>query len=164
MIEQQIQELKDSLREVLMMISERGQPVNEDMRLMIVRVMEHVANRIQELRAQEQGQGAPIRPAPPTEPLTPGPFPSSNINSFDYNYKTGELKVKFHGKDVADAGATYSYSGVPRFIYDVFRQGSVAPKTSGRNKWHSWKKGVTPSLGASMYHLIRDNYPHQRVA
>jgi hypothetical protein len=164
MIEQQIQELKDSLREVLMMISERGQPVNEDMRLMIVRVMEHVANRIQELRTQEQGQGAPIPPAPPTEHLTPGPFPSSSVNAFDYNDQTGELKVKFHGKDEADAGPTYAYSGVPRFIYDIFRRGAVPPRTSGRNRWHSWTKNRMPSLGAAMYHLIRTNYPYQRVA
>lgn len=158
MNEQKINELKEALRSIMMMIAERGQPLNPDLKLMLVRVMEHVANRIKELRLEET-------PIPtPEKPLTPGPFPSSNINAFDYDYNTGELKVKFQGKDVADNGPTYSYSGVPRFIYDVFRKGAVPPKTSGSNRWHTWKKGVMPSLGAAMYHLIRTNYPYQKVA
>jgi hypothetical protein len=152
--EEQINELKNALREVMMLISERGQPVSEDMRLMIVRVMEHVANRIQELRSQEQ---LPMN-------LEAAPYKSSNINAFKYDYKTGKLLVKFMGKDIADGGPTYEYGGVPRFIFDTFRKGAVAPKTSGRNKWHTWKKGVMPSLGAAMYHLIRTNYPYERVA
>lgn len=155
--EQQIQQLKDSLRDIVMMITERGQPMNPDLKLMLARVMEHVASRIQELR----GQGSIPTPAPQ---LDPGPYPSSNINAFDYDYNTGELKVKFQGKDVAEGGPTYSYSGVPKFIFDIFRRGGVPPKTSGSNRWHTWKKGVMPSLGAAMYHLIRTNYPYQKIA
>lgn len=161
MNEEKIDQLKEALREVMMIIAERNQPLSEDLKVLLVQVMEHVAQRIKELRSQEQ-EGGPI--LTPEKPLTPGPFPSSNINAFDYDYETGQLKVKFQGKDVADAGPTYTYEGVPKFIFDIFRRGAVPPKTSGKNKWHTWKKGVMPSLGAAMYHLIRTNYPYQRVA
>jgi hypothetical protein len=109
----------------------------------------------------------PVEGLPPTQPISelePGPYPSSNINGFKYDYKTGKLLVKFMGKDTADSGPVYSYEGVPKFIYDVFRKGAVPPKTSGRNKWHQWQEGVMPSLGAAMYHLIRTNYPYQRIS
>ena|SRR6202142_3771909 len=157
MNEQKIQELKDSLREIMMMIAERNQPLSEEMKAAIVQVMEHVASRIQELRAEE-----PILDQVP--PLDAAPYPSSNINAFKYDYDTGKLFVKFMGKDSAGTGPTYSYEGVPKFIYDTFRKGAVGPITSGKNKYHQWIKNVTPSLGAAMYHLIRTNYPYQRVA
>lgn len=155
--EQQINELKEALRDVMMIIAERGQPITPDLKALLVQVMEHVANRIQQLRGQEQ---LPIQ----TPKLDSAPYPSSNINAFKYDYDTGNLFVKFQGKDTADSGPTYSYQNVPKFIYEIFRKGGVAPKTSGKNKYHEWIKGVTPSLGAAMYHLIRDNYPYQKVA
>jgi len=155
--EQQINDLKESLREVMMLVAERGQPLSPDLKTLLVQVMEHVANRIQQLRGQEQ--------FPSTMPqLDAAPYPSSNINSFKYDYDTGNLLVKFMGKDSANSGPVYSYSGVPKFVYDIFRKGAVGPKTSGSNKYHQWIKGVTPSLGAAMYHLIRDNYQYQKVA
>lgn len=155
--ETQINELKNALKTVIGLISERGQPVSPDMKLMLVRVMEHVATRIKELRE------APIE-APQVPELEKAPYPSSNINSFKYDYDSGNLLVKFMGKDNADSGPVYAYSKVPKFIYDIFRKGAVGPKTSGKNKYHEWIKGVTPSLGAAMYHLIRNIYPYQKVA
>lgn len=160
--EQQIQKLKDSLRDVMMLIAERNQPISEDLKAMLVQVMEHVANRIQELRGEGQQVLTPIQQE--VRELQPGPYPSSNINAFKYDYDNGRLLVKFQGKDTADSGPVYSYEGVPKFIYDTFRKGGVAPVTSGKNKYHEWIKGVTPSLGAAMYHLIRTNYPYERVA
>ena len=160
--EQQIQQLKEALNEIVQAIEQAGLMDDEDISLTLAKVMEYVANRIQELRGQEQE--APV-PTPPQKPeIEPGPFPSSNINGFNYDYKTGKLLVKFNGKDVRDSGPTYSYEGVPKFIFDIFRRGAVPPKTSGKNKWHRWQKGVMPSLGAAMYHLIRTNYPYQKVA
>lgn len=100
---------------------------------------------------------------PPTPELEAGGFPSSNVNAFKYDYDTGKLLVQFHDKD-NPAGPIYAYEGVPKFIYDTFRKGAVPPKTSGKNKYHEWIRGVTPSLGAAMYHLIRTNYPYQRVS
>lgn len=109
----------------------------------------------------------------PTEILPPNlqqfdldqaPYPSSNINAFKYDPSTKELLVKFMGKDTADSGPIYKYDGISKFIYDTFARGAVPPKTSGRNKYHKWIKGVMPSLGAAMYHLIRNNYNYQRVS
>lgn len=160
--EDQINELKNALREVMMLIAERNQPVTEDLRLMLVQVMEHVAQRIQQLRGE--GKQVPTALDQQISSLEPGPYPSSNVNSFKYDYDNGNLLVKFHGKDNADSGPVYAYEGVPKFIFDTFRKGGVAPITSGKNKYHEWIKGVTPSLGAAMYHLIRTNYPYQRVA
>lgn len=165
MIEQQIEELKNALRQVMQMIADRNEPLSEELKTALAQVMEHVANRIQELRQQEarqiEGQVTPPQGPPPIEP---GPFPSSNINGFNYDYDSGKLLVKFQDKYPGTNGAVYAYENVPRFIYDVFRKGAVAPKTSGKNRWHTWRKGVTPSLGAAMYHLIRNGgYSYQRL-
>ena len=162
MNEQKIDELKEALRQVMMMIAERNQPLSPDLKAMLVQVMEHVANRIQQLRSE--GEGQIPSSLDKTKELNAAPYPSSNINAFKYDYDNGKLLVKFHGKNSADSGPTYQYDGVPKFIYDTFRKGGVAPITSGKNKYHQWIKGVTPSLGAAMYHLIRTNYPYQRVA
>jgi|SRR6478736_3564738 len=124
----------------------------------------YIAQRLEELKAEVQE--APIEmPKAPEGPLTPGPFPSSNINSFKYDPENQQLFVKFHGKDTADSGPTYSYQGIPEYIFDIFSRGAIGPKTTGKNKYHAWFKGVTPSLGAAMYALIKKGpYPYQRVA
>lgn len=154
MNEQKIEELKNALKTVIQLIAERGQSLNPDLKLMLVRVMEHVAERIKELRA-------PIAQKPEVEPA---PFASSNVNGFKYDYENGDLLVKFQDKYPGQNGPVYKYAGVPRFIFDTFRKGAVPPKTSGGNRWHKFTEGVMPSLGAAMYHLIRTNYPYQRVA
>lgn len=160
--EQRIEELKNALRQIMQMIVERGQPLNEDLKAILVQVMEHVASRIQELRSQGSIEGLQ---AMAQQPLQPGPFPSSNINAFKYDPKSGRLLVKFMGKDTADSGPIYGYEKVPQFIFDVFRRGAVGPKTTGKNKYHAWFKGVTPSLGAAMYALIKEGgYPYQRLS
>jgi len=163
MNEERIEELKSALRQIVQMITERGEPLTEDLKAILVQVMEHVAQRIQELRAEESP--ADGLQAMAKEPLEPGPYPSSNINSFRYDPKTQRLLVKFHGKDTADSGPIYGYKDVPPFIFDVFQRGAVGPKTSGQNKYHRWVKGVTPSLGAAMNALIKaGGYPYQRLS
>lgn len=185
MHEQQIDQIKEALREMMQLLVQRGEPLSNEMKMRIAQVMDHAATRIQELRnnqqenpdledaEQEQEEVAneinpPSPPIPPTggpiPPLEPAPHESSNINAFKYDPKTGRLFVKFQGKYPQQNGPVYSYDGVPPNIYDVFRRGAVAPKTSGSNAWHTWKKGVSPSHGASMYALIKQgNYPYQRV-
>ena len=118
-----------------------------------------------------QGEESPADTLPPNGPppeapqLDQGPFPSSNVNSFKYDPKTKQLYVKFHGTDSAESGPTYLYQGIPQNIYDIFSRGRVAPKTSGSNRYHTWIRGVTPSLGASLYALIREgSYPYQRIS
>lgn len=185
MNEQKINEIKDALREMMQLIASRGQPISEELKLKIAQVMEHAAARIQALRQEElveteiaeteqeevANEVSPTEqpPTPPTggqvPPLDQAPHESSNINAFKYDPKTGKLFVKFQGKYPEQNGPVYSYEGVPKNIYDVFRRGAVAPKTSGSNAWHTWKEGVTPSHGAAMYALIRQGgFPYQRVS
>lgn len=158
-IEQQIQALKDALREVMQIVVQRGEPLSDDLKLKIAQVMEHVANRITQLR-QEQQSEAPI--TPPIPEMQEGQYPSSNIDAFNYDYDNKRLLVRFHGN--GPEKPVYAYEGVQPFIFDIFKRGAVPPKTSGRNRWHQWKKGVMPSLGAAMYHLIRSNYPYKKIA
>jgi hypothetical protein len=159
MNEEQIEELKNALREIVQLVIARGEPLSDDLKMVLAEVMEHVATRIQELRQEAQA------PPPQTPPLEPGNFPSSNINAFNYDPKTQKLFVKFQDKYPSQNGPVYQYDGVPNFIFDIFRRGAVAPKTSGRNAWHTWKRGVTPSLGASMAALIKNGgYAYNRLA
>ncbi len=163
MNEQKIEQLKNALREILQLVASRNQPMTEELKQALVQLTDHIANRIQKLR-QEESPADSLQPQAKQE-LEPGPFPSSNVNAFKYDPRSQKLLVKFHGKDTADSGPTYGYSGVPEFIFDVFRRGAIAPKTSGGNKYHQWFKGVTPSLGASMNALIKaGGYQYQRLS
>lgn len=158
MNEEKINEIKDALRYIVDLISKRNKPMPEDLKILLAQVMEHAAQRIQQLR---QSETIPS----PTPDLPEAPFPSSNIRAFKYDPKTQRLFVKFQDKYPSTNGPVYSYDGVPPFIIDVFSRGAVAPKTSGGNRWHKWKKGITPSLGASMYSLIKNGgYAYARIS
>lgn len=164
MNEQAINDIKNALREVMQLLVQRGEPINDEVKTLLAQVMEHAATRIQELRQQPtSGVEAPIIPTTPQ--LEPGPFPSSNIGSFKYDPDNKQLYVRFHGKDVANAGPTYQYSNIPQYIFDIFQKGSIGPKTSGSNRFHRWIKNVTPSLGGTMNALIKaGGFPYQRIA
>lgn len=155
--EQKINELKEALREIMMMIAERNQPIGQDLKAMLVQVMEHVATRIKELRSET----IPPIEVPDMQPA----MPSSNIFGYNYDYKNGELFVKFQGDDGVGQGPVYSYQGVPKYMFDLFKRGAAIAKTTGKNKWGSWWKGKTPSIGAAMHAFIKNGgYPYQKVA
>ncbi len=161
MNEQRIQQLKLALAEFINLASQEGE-ITEELELMIAQVMEHVASRIQQLRQEEQIQGATV--VPPQEPDLNPAMPSSNIESFGYDDKNGRLLVRFLGKYPNRNGPIYAYGGVPKQIFDLFRQGAVPARTDGSNKWGKWWKGKVPSIGASMYTLIKNGgYPYQRL-
>lgn len=184
MNEQIIEEIKQALREMMQFLIDRGEPLTDELKASIAQAMEHAANRISELRAQDQTEPqatdqAPILPQQdatpqrspsvptggPVPPLEPAPHESSNINAFRFDPKSGQLFVKFQDKFPGTNGPVYAYEGVPNYIFDIFRRGAVAPKTSGKNNWHTWKEGVTPSHGAAMYALIKaGNFPYQRLS
>jgi len=156
---QNLQELLDALLDQVGVALQSGRPLSDELQGLIAEQLEWLYSRIQELKQSE----APA--IPPTPKLEPGPFPSSNVNSFKYDPKTQQLFVKFHGDDSADSGPIYQYQNVPLKIYDAFASGSIAPRTSGRNRYHQWIKGVTPSLGASLNALIKEGgYPYARVS
>lgn len=137
-----------------------GIPVSEE----IKKQLSILLNQASELIIKkQQNQEEPPTIIPQT-PLTPMEFPSSNINSFNYDPNSETLKVKFQDKYPATNGPVYQYSGVPSYIVDVFKRGAVGPKTSGKNAWHEWKKGVTPSHGAAMAALIKQGgFPYQKI-
>lgn len=159
------QELEALLRELvqgIMLVIQSGEELSDEFQGILAQTIGSLVTKIDEAKAQETSnllisQGAP--------PLQPGPYPSSNVNSFKFDPRSGTLFVKFHGKDTPDSGPVYRYDGVPKNVYDVFSQGRVAPKTSGQNQYHRWIRGVTPSLGASLYALIRNGgFPYQKIS
>lgn len=161
----ELQEFQGLLQELLQAIQismESGESLPDEVQGEIARTLEILYNRIEQLMGQESGE---IPNIPQTQPeLEPGPFPSSNVNSFKYNPKTQDLFVKFHGKESAGSGPLYKYSQIPQYIYDVFSRGAIGPKTSGQNRYHRWIKNVTPSLGGTLNALIKaGNFSYQRL-
>jgi len=112
----------------------------------------------------QQDQEAPIPPGPSVDQIEPG-MPSSNVAGFAYDDKNGRLLVQFLGKHPDRNGSVYAYNGVPQQIFDLFRKGAVPARTNGKNKWGRWWKGKVPSLGASLYTLLKtQNYQYQRLS
>ncbi len=223
MNEQKIEQIKDTIRQIMKMVIERDEPISDEIKQKLTQVVQHLTSRIAQLR-QEEGQesqeepisAAPIEPPMPigTELLwnmangnpeafvsylrtvpdssmngllyqpellksiierltkqfpqaTPeisqgvekAPLQSSNIYGFNYDQKSGTLRVKFQGDGV------YQYQGVPRYIFKIFQSGAVPAKTSGSNEYGKWWEGKQPSLGAAFYQMIRNGgYPYQKVA
>lgn len=155
----ELQEFENLLRGLLQAIEQviaSGEILSDEFQGELANTINLLWNRIEALR---------VTPTPqPTPELPPAEYPSSNIHAFRYDPQSQKLFIQFQDKYPQTNGPVYEYGGVPQYIFEVFRRGAVAPKTSGRNKWHTWKKGVTPSLGASAYALIRlGGFPYQRV-
>ena len=128
---------------------------------------------IEEMEEEQAETAELVSPIQPPAPSTGEPAPetdrapheSSNINGFKYDPRSQKLYIKFMGKDTADSGPVYKYSGVPQNIFDVILRGGVAPLTSGKNKYHTWHKGITPSHGASVSALIKKGgYEYTRLS
>jgi hypothetical protein len=178
----EIQDLLQSIEMLMQYIDANGGNLDQATQQELASFLQEAFQFVEEYQGQAELQGAEqeqaqvaeeVTPPQPSIPPTGGPVPqldqapheSSNINAFRYNPKSGQLFVKFQGKYPQQNGPVYSYEGVPAYIYDIFRRGAVAPKTSGKNQWHTWKKGVTPSHGASMYALIKQgNFPYKRIS
>lgn len=87
------------------------------------------------------------------------PLDSSNIYGFQYDPKSGFLKVRFQ------SGSVYAYQGVPSGVFRVFQNGAVPARTNGQNEHGRWWQGKIPSLGAAFYQMIRQGgYPYQRLS
>lgn len=86
------------------------------------------------------------------------PLDSSNIYGFQYDPKSGGLKVRFQ------SGSVYQYQGIPKQIYQIFASGAVPAKTEGKNQYGQWWIGKNPSLGAAFSALIKQGgYPYQKL-
>lgn len=138
-----------------------GEDLTEEEYAMALQVLQSILSRI------DQAEQQPVEGMPPPanrNPTLEQHGPSSNIESFGYDEKNGRLLVRFLGQHPNRHGPIYAYQGVPKQIFDLFQRGAVPARTDGRNKWGRWWKGKVPSLGASMYTLIKGgNYPYQRL-
>lgn len=156
-MEERIEELKNALRLILQMVSQRGAPLPQELKGLLAQVIEHVGNRIQQLRTGGPGI------TPPT-PVPPAGIPSSNVAGMDYDDETGRLLVQFLGKYPNRQGPIYQYGGIPRVIAELLQRGMIPARTKGQNRWGAWWPGKVPSLGASLYTLIKnEGYPYQRL-
>lgn len=164
--EMEIQLLETIIDEILAGIQElltSGERLSDEFQGMIADELEATLQRIEQLRGEEQPNITP--PSPPEKLRMESPFPSSNIHSFAYDPKKQKLFVRFQDRFPAQNGPVYSYDGVPQEIFRIFASGAVPPRTTGRNRWHAWYRGVSPSLGASMNALIKAHgYPYRRVS
>ncbi len=163
--EQEIRLIEDEISAILAGIQEAlqsGERLDDDLQNAIADSLNAATMRLDQLR-QEMGQ------MPPASALQAGDIepamPSSNVEGFAYDDKSGNLLVRFLGKHPDREGPIYSYEGVPKNIFEIFQKGGIPAKTNGKNKWGEWWEGKHPSMGAAMYHLIRaGNYPYQRLS
>ena len=159
MNEYAIQQLKDSLREIISLVTQRGKPLSPELKAMIAQAMEHVAERIQTLRQQEN------QPTPNPDAGIDRAMPSSNIYGFNYDYDNGKLLVKFQGNKGEGEGSVYGYEGVPPYMFNLFKRGAAIAKTTGQNKWGSWWRGKSPSIGSAFHSFIKGGgYPYQKLS
>lgn len=161
------QQLQDLLRQLVQAVTEvmqSGEELPDDFQGMIADTLANLMARIEQANTQEPTSGMQPTPAPIGEGLKEG-MPSSNIEGFSYDDKTGKLLVRFLGKHPDKNGPIYGYDGVPANIADIFMRGAIPAKTNGKNKWGSWWQGKYPSMGAAMAHVIKaGGYPYRRVS
>ncbi len=83
---------------------------------------------------------------------------SSNIYGANYDPKSGKLRVRFQ------EGNVYEYDNVPPYVFNAFRNGASAAKTSGSNRFGKWWVGKSPSLGAAFWNYIRQaGYAYRKL-
>lgn len=155
-LEQLLQELLNGIQDVL----QSGEILSDDFQLLLANELNYLTDRIDQLRAENITP--PVTALPP-EQMNQA-MPSSNISRFAYDDKNNRLIVQFLGKWPDPNGPQYAYENVPPEIFNLFRIGAVPARTDGRNAWARWWKGKWPSIGASLYTLLRlGGYQYQRL-
>jgi hypothetical protein len=153
---QKLEVLLQELLQAIQLVFNSGEAISDEMQGQIAQTLELLYNRIEQLRGEA--------PNPVTPPEMTAGMPSSNVEGFAYDDKTNRLYVRFLGKYPNRNGPVYSYEGVPPVMFDLFRRGAVPARTDGQNKWGKWWKGKVPSLGASVYTLLKlGRFPYQRL-
>lgn len=153
----ELQNLEQLLNELLSGIGsviQSGEELSDDFQGVLAQELDYLTSRIDELRASQT----------PTIPPLDKSMDSSVINAFKYDPKNGNLLVQFKGKFPNEEGSIYSYGGVPPQMFNLFRRGAIPAKTDGSNRWGSWWKGKSPSMGSSMNVLLKQaGFPYQRI-
>lgn len=154
----ELEELEGLLQELLSAIEivmQSGEILPDEIQGELARTLELLTSRIDQLQT-------PL--TPPEKISLSRPMPSSNVHSFGYDPKNERLLVKFQGDYPDQNGPVYGYDKVPKQIFDMFQKGAIPARTDGQNKWGKWWKGKVPSLGASLYTLIKQGgYQYQRL-
>lgn len=154
----EIVELLNSLLQQAAQMADEFTPQEMEQILAIFR------DAVEILTQQFQQETTPLAPIKTPE-VPGGQYPSSNVEGFKYDPENNRLFIQFHGPYPQAKGPIYSYEDVPEFIYKVLERGAVGPKTSGRNRYHEWKKGITPSYGAVVNALVKaGGYPYKRLS
>ncbi len=156
-LEHLLDELLKGIQDILI----SGEILTDEFQLVLAKELEATVTRIDQLKSQLSVEALQPRP----EPVLQQGMPSSNVGDFGYDDETGRLLVRFLGDYPDRNGPIYAYEGVPKVIFDLFQSGAVPARSDGENKWGKWWKGKVPSLGASMFTLIKSgNYPYQRLS
>ena len=151
---EQLKQLLQQLTQAFEMLRSSGEYIPDEFYAATAEVMNLILDRI--------GQG--ILATPPEPPITQA-MPSSNVEGFSYDDKNNRLFVRFLDDYPNRNGPVYAYENVPPVIFNLFRHGSIPARTNGKNRWGSWWKGKVPSIGASLYSLIKtQGYDYRRVA
>ena len=154
-------QLRQAIATVIEIASQMIDELDEETMAALAELIQAATER---LAQEEQDPTEELGPSQPERTTLERPFPSSNVHSFGYDDKTGKLLVKFQGDYPDQNGPVYGYEGVPKQIFNLFQKGAIPAKTTGKNAWGSWFRGKTPSLGASLYALIKtQNYPYTRL-
>lgn len=159
---QLLESLVDQLLRGIQEILQSDEVLSDEFQMILAEELETTINRIDQLRNENPVEN--IAPLAQNEPNLDKGMSSSNVHSFGYDPENNRLLVKFQGDYPQENGPVYGYGGVPEVIFDLFRKGAVPARTDGKNKWGKWWKGKNPSLGASMYTLIKQGgYPYQKL-
>jgi hypothetical protein len=155
------EQLKALMKELVQGITQviaSGEVLSDEFQGLLAQTLEALYQKIEQSSSQE----LPI--TAPAPPIQEG-MPSSNVDGFAYDENNGKLYVRFLGKHPNRNGPIYSYDGVPPSMFELLRKGAVPARTDGQNKWGKWWKGKAPSLGASVYTLLKQGgFPYQKVA
>lgn len=161
---QELQSLLSELLNVVQQIMQSGEILSDALQGEIARTLELLTNKIDQLQQQQPVENLqqPLQPTP--QDVQAAGMPSSNVEGFAYDDDSQRLLVRFLGKYPNRNGPIYAYGGVPKVVFELFQAGSVPARTDGQNKWGKWWKGKVPSLGASLFTLIKNQgYPYQRL-
>lgn len=155
-------ELVQYAQSIIDYLTQNGPNLNVESQQALAQFLQQILQVIE----QQQNPVEGLQPNAGQVPEVPtGQFPSSNVNGFKYDPDSQEMMVQFHGPYPQAAGPIYKYDKVPPYIYDIISRGAIGPKTSGKNQYHEWIKGITPSLGASVNALLKaGNFQYQKVS
>ena len=156
-------ELVSYAQTIIDFLQSNGWTINVESQQALAQLLQNILEVIDQQAQQNPVEG--LQPNAPQTPKMQEAMPSSNVEGFAYDDKTGNLMVRFLGDHPNRNGPVYSYGGVPKEIFDLFQKGAVPARTNGQNKWGKWWKGKVPSIGASLYTLIKERgYPYQRLS